>query len=205
MKYRWNLVSRTTLFEKYFKLDEYTIRHELFDGGYSQDFTRELFDRGPVVAVLPYDPARRRVVLIEQFRIGAIEDPDGPWLIEIVAGVVEPGESTEQVAERECVEEAGCEISQLELISHYHVSPGAINEPCSLYCGLTDSDGLGGVHGLDDENEDIRVLVVDAEQAFAWVREGRVRSAPAMIALLWLELNQQRIDDEWRQARGEQA
>ena len=205
MKYRWNLVSRTTLFEKYFKLDEYSIRHELFGGGYSQEFTRELFDRGPVVAVLPYDPARRKVVLIEQFRIGAIEDADGPWLIEIVAGVVEPGESTEQVAERECVEEAGCHIRRLELISHYHVSPGAINEPCSLYCGLTDSDGLGGIHGLDDENEDIRVLVVDAEQAFAWVREGRVRSAPAMIALLWLELNQQRIIGEWQQSKDRHA
>jgi ADP-ribose pyrophosphatase len=101
------------------------------------------------------------------------------------------------------VEEAGCNIGQLELISHYHVSPGAINEPCSLYCGLTDSDGLGGIHGLDDENEDIRVLVVDADQAFAWVREGRVRSAPAMIALLWLELNEKRILDEWRESGGE--
>jgi ADP-ribose pyrophosphatase len=195
MKYRWKVAGHRILFEKYFKLDEYSIRHELFGGGFSQEFTRELFDRGPVVAVLPYDPARRKVVLIEQFRIGAIEDPDGPWLVEIVAGVVEPGESTRQVAMRECVEEAGCHVSQLEPISHYHVSPGAMNELCSLYCGLVDSEGVGGIHGLDDENEDIRVIVTDADEAFAWVREGRVRSSPAIIALQWLELNQQRIQD----------
>jgi ADP-ribose pyrophosphatase len=193
MKYRWNLVDRQTLFEKYFRLEQYRISHELFGGGTSPEFTRELFDRGPVVAVLPYDPERRKVVLIEQFRIGAIEDADGPWLLETVAGVIEPGESTQQVALRECVEEAGCDIQRLELISRYHVSPGATNELCSLYCGLVDSDGVAGIHGLADENEDIRVLVVDAREAFAWVREGRIRSSPAIIALLWLELNQARI------------
>lgn len=193
MKYRWKLVRRQTLFEKYFRLDEYLVSHELFGGGSSPEFTREVFERGPVVAVLPYDPERRKVVLIEQFRIGAIEDPVGPWLIETVAGVVEPGESTRQVALRESEEEAGCEIRSLELICDYHVSPGAVNELCTLYCGLVDSDGVAGIHGLADENEDIRVMVVDADEAFAWLRAGRIRSSPAVIALLWLEINQQRI------------
>jgi ADP-ribose pyrophosphatase len=193
MKYRWNLVKQQTLFEKYFRLDEYLVTHELFGGGTSPEFTREVFDRGPVVAVLPYDPRRRKVVLIEQFRIGAMEDVDGPWLVETVAGVIEPGESTREVALRETEEEAGCSIQELELITRYHVSPGAVNELCTLYCGLVDSDGVGGIHGLADENEDIRVLVVDAEEAFGWVREGKIRSSPAVIALLWLELNQARI------------
>jgi len=165
----------------------------LFGGGDSPVFTREIFERGSVVAVLPYDPERRKVVLIEQFRAGAIEDPDGPWLIESVAGVIEPGESTQQVALRECVEEAGCEIRQLEIISKYYVSPGGTSEHCSLYCGLVDSNGVAGIHGLADENEDIRVMVVDAEEAFAWVREGRIRSSATIIALQWLELNQARF------------
>jgi ADP-ribose pyrophosphatase len=193
MKYQWNLVKHQTLFEKYFRLDEYSLSHELFAGGDSPVFTREIFERGSVVAVLPYDPERGKVVLIEQFRAGAIEDPDGPWLIESVAGVIEPGESTQQVALRECVEEAGCEIRQLEIISQYYVSPGGTSEHCSLFCGLVDSDGVAGIHGLDDENEDIRVMVVDAEEAFAWVREGRVRSSATIIALQWLELNQARF------------
>ena len=193
MKYQWKLVKHLTLFEKYFRLDEYSLSHELFGGGDSSVFTREIFERGSVVAVLPYDSERRKVVLIEQFRAGAIEDPDGPWLIESVAGVIEPGESTQQVALRECVEEAGCEIRQLEIISQYYVSPGGTSEHCSLYCGLVDSDGVAGIHGLADENEDIRVMVVDAEEAFAWVRAGRIRSSATIIALQWLELNQARF------------
>ena len=193
MKYRWKLVKHLTLFEKYFRLDEFSLSHELFAGGDSPVFTREIFERGSVVAVLPYDPERRKVVLIEQFRAGAIEDPDGPWLIESVAGVIEPGESTQQVAMRECVEEAGCEIRQLEIISQYYVSPGGTSEHCSLYCGLVDSDGVAGIHGLADENEDIRVMVVDTEEAFAWVRAGRIRSSATIIALQWLELNQARF------------
>jgi len=193
MKYQWKLVKHLTLFEKYFRLDEYSLSHELFGGGDSPVFTREIFERGSVVAVLPYDPERRKVVLIEQFRAGAIEDPDGPWLIESVAGVIEPGESTQQVALRECVEEAGCEIRQLEIIRKYYVSPGGTSEHCSLYCGLVDSKGVAGIHGLADENEDIRVMVVDAEEAFAWVREGRIRSSATIIALQWLELNQARF------------
>ena len=193
MNYRWKLHQHLTLFEKYFKLDEYSVSHELFGGGFSAEITREIFERGSVVAVLPYDPVRRKVILIEQFRAGAIADPEGPWLIESVAGVIEAGESEQQVAIREAVEEAGCHIRQLELIGRYYVSPGGTSELCNSYCGLVDSEGLGGIHGLPHENEDIRVLVVDAEEAFAWLREGRIRSSATIIALQWLQLNQERF------------
>lgn len=193
MKYRWRLEQHQTLFEKYFRLDEYSISHELFAGGESPVFTREIFERGVVVAVLPYDPRRDRVVLIEQFRAGAIDDSDGPWLIECVAGVIEAGESEQQVALRECVEEAGCSIERLETISRYYVSPGGTSEHCSLFCGIVDSEGVGGIHGLPHEHEDIRVLVVETAQAYAWVREGRIRSSATIIALQWLELNESRL------------
>lgn len=196
MKYRWKLASHRTLFEKYFRLDEYSISHELFAGGNSPVFTREIFERGVVVAVLPYDPRRGKVVLIEQFRAGAIDDADGPWLVECVAGVIDAGESEQQVALRECVEEAGCNIERLETISNYYVSPGGTSEHCSLFCGIVDSEGVGGIHGLPHEHEDIRVMVIDAEQAYAWVREGRIRSSATIIALLWLELNESRLRDE---------
>ena len=193
MKYQWKLEKHLTLFEKYFKLDEYSLSHELFGGGFSPVFTREIFERGSVVAVLPYDQKRDKVILIEQFRAGAIDDADGPWLIESVAGVIEPGETTDEVAHRECEEEAGCSIKQLELIAEYYVSPGGTSELCSLFCGMVDSEGVAGIHGLADENEDIRVLVVDAEEAFEWVRGGKIRSSATIIALQWLELNRARI------------
>ena len=194
MKYRWKLERHLTLFEKYFRLDEYSLSHELFAGGDSPVFTREIFERGAaVVAVLPFDPQRGKVVLIEQFRAGAIGDAASPWLIECVAGVIEDGEGEQRVAERECVEEAGCEILGLELISSYYVSPGGTSEWCSLYCGIVDSDGVGGIHGLAHEHEDIRVLVVDTSEAYAWVRSGRIRSSATIIALQWLELNESRL------------
>ena len=193
MKYRWRLDRHETLFEKYFRLDEYQVAHELFDGGFSQVITREIFERGDVIAALPFDPQRRKVVLIEQFRAGAIGDAQNPWLIECVAGVIERGEMDEDVARRECVEEAGCSIHQLELISRYYVSPGGTSELCSLFCGLVDSDGVGGIHGLDHENEDIRVLVVDCDEAYAWLRDGKIRSSATIIALQWLQLNESRL------------
>lgn len=193
MKYRWKLDQHLTLFEKYFKLEEYSLSHELFGGGFSPVFTREIFERGVVVAVLPYDPVRHKVVLIEQFRAGAIDDSDGPWLIECVAGVIESGESERQVALRECEEEAGCTLTSLEAISRYYVSPGGTTEHCSLFCGMIDSTGVGGIHGLADEHEDIRVMVVDAQQAYGWVHDGKIKSSATIIALQWLELNQARL------------
>jgi len=193
MQYSWKLDKHQVLFSKYFQLEELSLSHELFGGGYSNIFTREIFERGSVAALLPYDPERRKVVLIEQFRAGAIGDEKTPWLLECVAGVIEEGESEEQVAIRESREEAGCEIKQLHQISRHYVSPGGTTELCTLYCGIIDSKGVGGIHGLADENEDIRVEVVDVDQAYAMVRDGRIKSSPAIIALLWLELNEQRL------------
>ena len=193
MKYLWKLDKRQLLFSKYFRLEEYSLSHELFEGGYSNIFTREIFERGSVVALLPYDPERRKVVLLEQFRAGAIGDEQTPWLFECVAGVIEEGESEDQVAIRESREEADCDIQQLHQISRYYVSPGGTTELCTLYCGIIDSNGIGGIHGLDEENEDIRVEVVDADLAYAMVRDGRIKSSATIIALQWLELNEQRL------------
>jgi ADP-ribose pyrophosphatase len=193
MQYRWKLDKHLVLFSKYFRLEELSLSHELFEGGYSKLFTREIFERGSVVALLPYDPERRTVVLIEQFRAGAIGDEKTPWLLECVAGVIEEGESEQQVAIRESHEEAGCEVKKLHQISRYYVSPGGTTELCTLYCGIIDSVGIGGIHGLDHENEDIRVEVVDADSAYAMVRDGRIKSSATIIALQWLELNEQQL------------
>ncbi|MDH5356212.1 MAG: NUDIX domain-containing protein, partial [Gammaproteobacteria bacterium] len=122
-----------------------------------------------------------------------IHDNDTPWLMECVAGVVESGEAEDEVAIRESQEEAGCEIKQLHPICKYYVSPGGTTETCALYCGIVDSEGVGGIHGLAEENEDIRVEVVDAEQAFQWVRDGVIKSSSTIMALQWLELNEGRV------------
>lgn len=191
------ILTRKRVFDGYFQMDEWRIRHRLFDGGMSGEFTRECLERGHAVAVLPYDPIQNEVVLIEQFRVGAVasrpspnwKSPPSPWLIEIVAGIVEDGEAPEDVASRETMEEAGCALLELRPISTFLVTPGCSSETIALYLGLVDSRNAGGIHGLDHENEDIRVSTVSAETAFQMVADGRVNNATAIIALQWLQLN----------------
>jgi len=116
-----------------------------------------------------------------------------PWMKEVVAGIIEEGEEAIDVAKRESIEEAGCSIKQLELISRYFVSPGGTTEECYLFCGEVDASQVGGLHGLAEENEDIKVEVVSAQQAFDWVKDGTINSAAGVMSLLWLENNRERL------------
>lgn len=197
MEFAWQLEQHQVAFQGYFRIEKYRLRHELYAGGWTESFEREVFERGSAVAVLPYDPVRDRVVFIEQFRIGAVGKQSRPWLREVVAGIVEHGESDEEVAHREADEEAGCTINRLEKISEFFVSPGGTTETCSLYCGEVDSRNIGGYHGLAHEFEDIRVEVVDYEQAVTWLQDGSLNSATPVIAMQWLMLNRERIRAQW--------
>src|SRR5579883_291418 len=123
----YEIVKRELLYEGVFRLARYHIRHRTFRGEWTPVFTREVLERRSAVAVLPYDPILDQVVLIEQFRAGALANPQSPWLIEIVAGVYEEGEQPVDVAKREAVEEAGCKILDIHPISEYFVSPGGTN------------------------------------------------------------------------------
>ena len=194
---KWSILDKKLLYCGFFTLSQFSLKHDLFDGGESQPLLRELLDRGQAAAVLPYDPVRDEVVLIEQFRIGACDDPSGPWLIETIAGLVEPGEAVEDLIHREAMEEAGCTVCDLIHIYHYYSSPGGSNEEIDLYIARTETAGLGGVHGLDHEGEDIRVHVVSSETAFAWLDNGRVNSAMPIIALQWLRSKRDEIRQQW--------
>ena len=194
---KWALVSNELLYNGFFKLYRYELRHDLFDGGESPVLVRELLDRYHAAAVLPYDPVRDEVVLIEQFRIGATEDASGPWVIEIIAGLVEPGETAQQLVYREAMEEAGCEISDVIPLHHYYSSPGSSNEKIQIYFARTDTTHVGGIHGIDEEGEDIRVHVVSSETAFDWLDQGRIDSALPIIALQWFRLNRENIRQQW--------
>lgn len=194
---KWSILSKKIRYQGFFKLTEVKLQHDLFAGGQSPVITREIIDRGHAVAVLPYDPVRDEVVLIEQFRIGAGEDKAGPWVIEVIAGYTEPGESAEEVVHREAFEEAGCKLSELEPMYQCYSSPGGSNEQVKLYFARTDSSSIGGIHGLDEEGEDIRVHVVSSQQAFDWLDSGRIDSAMPIIAMQWFKLNYQRIREQW--------
>ena len=167
-------------------------------GGWSPVLTRVLLERGEAAVVLPYDPVRDQVVLLEQFRIGALHDTAGPWLIEIVAGVIECGETPDEVVRREAVEEADCAIGALQHICTYYVSPGGTSERIHLFCGKVDAGEADGVHGVAAEGEDIRVTAVPFEDALAMVADGRINSASPIIALQWLAQHRDRLHREWR-------
>lgn len=177
----------------YLKVKKYRLRHERFDGGMSRPIEREVVDRGAIAAVLPYDPVADAVVLIEQFRPGAHAAGHGAWLQEIIAGVVEPGETPEDMARREAMEEAGLALADLVPVAGLFLTPGICTEFCNIYCAVCDSSAAGGLHGHADEGEDIRAAVHPFAEVEAMVRDGRVSNAITAIALQWLMLNRKRL------------
>ena len=194
---KWSVIKKELIYNGFFKLSGFQLQHDLFAGGQSEVLTRELLHKGQVVTVLPYDPVTDEVVLVEQFRTGSIEDESGPWMMEIIAGYQEPDETAEDVAYREAHEEAGCEVTELFSMVKYYSSPGGCNEQIQIFLGRTESSGIEGIHGLDEEGEDIRVHVVKSEQAFDWLDNGEIDSAAPIIALQWFRLHRDRIRKEW--------
>lgn len=188
------VLTRETVFRGYFRVDRYRLRHRLFAGGWSRPFQREVFERGHAAAVLPYDPWHDRVLLIEQFRIGPYAHGGSPWQIEIIAGILHEDETPADLVRREALEEAGCALrSELLPVAAYYMSPGAVSEHMTLFCALTDLGDVGGIHGLDEEDEDIRVHVLGFAQAMDWLQAGVIQNSPAIIALQWLALNRARL------------
>jgi ADP-ribose pyrophosphatase len=192
-----DVTDRQVAFKGYFRVDRYRLRHRLHDGGRSPELVREVFERGHIAAVLPFDPVRDAVVLIEQFRPGAYAAGWQPWLLECVAGIIEQDEMPEDVVRREALEEAGCTLMELIPVARFLSSPGASSETVELYCGRCDSEGISGVHGLQEEGEDILVSVVPVSAAFQMVEEARIVNAKTLVALQWLELHHSEVRQRW--------
>lgn len=193
----YEIVKREELYQGVFRLARYHVRQRKFNGEWSNIFTREVLERKSAAAILPYDPILDHVILIEQFRPGALANPESPWLLEVVAGVYTDEEPVE-VAKRESLEEAGSNILDIYKICEYFVSPGGSNEFLTLYCGRVDASDAGGIHGLPDENEDIRAISVPADEAFRMAQEGKIKTSPAIISLLWLQLNREWLKQLWQ-------
>jgi ADP-ribose pyrophosphatase len=197
MKKQFEILDKEIVYPGFFRMEKYRLKHTLYAGGWSAEISRELFVRGSCVAVLLYDPHTDKVVLIEQFRAGAILQPERAWLVEIVAGAIEEGETAEEVAYRESIEEAGCEIQELMVINEFYTTPGCSAERITLFCGKIDSSQVGGIHGLDHEDEDILVRAVDFEEAYLMVENNEIESGIPIIAIQWLALNRQKLKQKW--------
>jgi len=198
MQRDFEVVEREACFRGFYKLDRIHLRHRQFAGGMGAVIRRELFVRHDAVCVLPYDPQRDTVVLIEQFRVGAMDKVDNPWLLELVAGLIDKDEEPETVAHREAQEEADLILGPLWPVSRYFPSPGGSDELVHLYIGRCNSEGAGGVHGLPEEGEDIKVHVMSFADALQAVRDGRINNAASIIALQWLALNRDEVRGMWK-------
>jgi ADP-ribose pyrophosphatase len=200
MDYQFKILERSVCYKGFLSIEKYRLRHELFKGGWSDEITRECMERDHAVAVLLYDPDLDQVILLEQFRVGALASPGGPWLTEIVAGVMDDScETGADAARREVSEEAGCEILELVLICQYLVSPGGTSETMTLFCGRIDSTTVSSdsIHGVSNEHEDIKVRVIPRTKVMCLLHEGFINSAASIIALQWLEINQSRLLEQW--------
>lgn len=193
----FDLQRRETCYEGFFSFQRFYFKHKRFDGSWSELIEREVFVRGSATCVLPYDPRTDQVLLIEQFRVPAVLGSGSPWLIELVAGINDKGEAPEEIARREAMEEAGIELSRLELICEYYPSPGACTEKVFLFAACADLSQAGGVFGLPEEHEDILSHVVSFDKAVEWLSEGVINNAAAIMAIQWLQINRLRMRNKW--------
>ena len=196
------IANEKIVYDGFFKVNKIQLSHRLFprdesDGGRSSQMTRELVQRKEAAGVLLYDPQLDALVLIEQFRIGALNRGKSPWLLELVAGLIDTDETPAQVACREALEEAGCAVLAIEPVQNYFSSPGGSDEYFYLFCGRADLRNAGGIHGLAEEHEDIRVHVVGFDTAVEWLNRGELCNAQTIIAILWLQLNRDRLRAQW--------
>lgn len=187
------IIERREIFHRYvFQIDEVRLQFERFDGSMSEPITRLVLNRGDSVAILLHDPKNQTILLCEQFRAPTYERGTG-WLLELPAGILEPGESEEDCARRETVEETGYSLRSLDRIACVYLSPGGSSERIHIFhseVATTDRIDKGG--GVISESEDIRLVSLPQEEAIARARDGQIIDAKTLIALQWLDLANQR-------------
>lgn len=194
----WRLERRDQPYADFFAVEEWQLSHRLISGGWSPQLKRAGFVMGDAVVVLPWDPARDRVMLIEQFRMApAMRGDRQPWLLEAIAGRIDVGETPEIAARREAMEEAHLPMGRLIPALHHYPSPGAVGEFLYLYIAITDlPDAAAGIHGLDSEAEDIRSHLLPRTRLQDLMAEGQITNGPLAMLGMWLQLNHARLRED---------
>ncbi len=192
------VIAEESLYQGFFKLNQLSLRHRLYSGGWSAPLSRELFDKAldQAVAAVVYDPVHDLIGLTEQFRVGMMGRSDSPWSLEGVAGLLDSGETPESQLRRELVEEAGITECQLVPITQFYPTPGSCNEFVYLFCALCDLRSADGIYGVADEGEDIRFSTFEAEDVFRVMYNSRLGNAFTLIGLQWLQANRDRLQSE---------
>ncbi|WP_333606704.1 NUDIX domain-containing protein [Arsukibacterium sp.] len=200
------IIDQSTVFQGFFRIEQLTIQHPLFAGGYSAAFSRELLERGHAAVVLPYNPHTDELVLIEQFRIGALDNSGrSPWLLEAIAGMIEPASTAEATALREAEEEAGIRLDELWPMLSYLSSPGGTTERVQVFLGRLTQPVSPGIFGLTTEHEDIKVHLLKRETAMQLLQQQHIDNAATVIALQWLALHLPQVQAKWGQTQTDLA
>ena len=189
MSSKFKIIDKKILHDGFFKMNEVTLKYKKYDGSWTSSIKRELFGGAQVSAVIPYDPIKKELVLIQQFRPGTISKNVGNYLNEIVAGIIDVGENPESTAKRECLEETGCEVKKLIPIQGYFPAPGSSESFYHLFLGEIETFEGTRIMGLDKENEDILVKSYKIEDVKKQMKEGKILNGLTLIALQWFFLN----------------
>ena len=189
MSSKFKILNKKNIHNGFFKMNEVTLKYKKYDGTWSNEIKRELFGGAQVSAVLPYDPKNKKIVLIQQFRPGTISKDNNNYLDEVVAGIIDPGESAEQAAKRECLEETGCKINKLSQIQGYYPAPGSSESFFSLFLGEVDAPDKETIRGLENENEDILVKSYSFMDVKNKMENKEILNGLTLIALQWFFLN----------------
>jgi ADP-ribose pyrophosphatase len=196
----FTIESREMKYDGFFKIHKLLLKHSLFEGGESDVFERELALKDNAVGILLYDPDLQQVGMVEQFRLGAIDSDQSPWMLEVVAGMLDKtDEKPSDVAIREAKEEANLSVEAIEPMLDYFVSPGGSTEFFSLFVGKVSLSGVkGGVFGLACENEDIRLHILSVKDVCDLLQQAQINNAMTLIALQWFVLNKSHVDAKWQ-------
>ena len=188
MKLKYKIINKKNLYSGFFSLNKYEFTHEKHGGTWTDKVEREIFSGAHVSSLLPYDPLKKEIVLLQQFRAGVLSRYDDDYLYEIVAGIIDKDENPEETAKRECLEETGCEVKKILPIQSYFPAPGSSESYYHLFLGEINSFDGERIMGLESENENILVRSFKIEQVSKMLKDKKIINGLTLIALQWFFL-----------------
>ena len=189
MKTNYKIINKKNIYKGFFEMNEYELIHKKHDGNWSDKIKREVFGGAHVASLLPYDPIKKEIILIQQFRAGILSRHKENLLYEIVAGIIDKNENPDQTSIRECFEETGCDVKKLIHIQDYFPAPGSSESFYHLYLGEVESFKGTRLRGLKKENEDIMVSSFKIQEVRKMLDSKRIKNGLTLIALQWFFLN----------------